>query len=127
MQVACNPRDNRWRIGSRNSGKLQKEGVEQAKGRGHTKNPTCKKKARKDVKGKLPSKRDNQDPKSWYEALELQPPKVQTRGPSTPLSFNQYIQVEPGKPGAEVSKGKKSISQIKNLPIECAQGDQPLR
>ena len=37
-----------------------------------------------------------------------------------------YIQVEPGKPGAEVSK-KKTISQRKNLPIECAQGDQPLR
>ena len=37
-----------------------------------------------------------------------------------------YIQVEPGKPGAEVSK-KKNISQRKNLPIECAQGDQPLR
>ena len=36
------------------------------------------------------------------------------------------IQVEPGKPGAEVSK-KKTISQRKNLPIECAQGDQPLR
>ena len=39
---------------------------------------------------------------------------------------NQSIQVEPGKPGAEVSK-KKTISQRKNLPIECAQGDQPLR
>ncbi len=38
----------------------------------------------------------------------------------------QPIQVEPGKPGAEVSK-KKTISQRKNLPIECAQGDQPLR
>ena len=37
-----------------------------------------------------------------------------------------YIQVEPGKPGAEVSK-KKTISQRKNLPIECAQGDQRLR
>ena len=36
------------------------------------------------------------------------------------------VQVEPGKPGAEVSK-KKTISQRKNLPIECAQGDQPLR
>ena len=36
------------------------------------------------------------------------------------------LQVEPGKPGAEVSK-KKTISQRKNLPIECAQGDQPLR
>ena len=36
------------------------------------------------------------------------------------------IQVEPGKPGAEVSK-KKNISQRKNLPIECAQGDQRLR
>ncbi len=36
------------------------------------------------------------------------------------------IQVEPGKPGAEVSK-KKNISQRKYLPIECAQGDQPLR
>ena len=36
------------------------------------------------------------------------------------------IQVEPGKPGAEVSK-KKTISQRKNLPIECAQGDQRLR
>ena len=35
------------------------------------------------------------------------------------------LQVEPGKPGAEVSK-KKAISQRKNLPIECAQGDQPL-
>ena len=37
-----------------------------------------------------------------------------------------YFQVEPGKPGAEVSK-KKTISQRKNLPIECAQGDQRLR
>ena len=36
------------------------------------------------------------------------------------------IQVEPGRPGAEVSK-KNTISQRKNLPIECAQGDQPLR
>ena len=36
------------------------------------------------------------------------------------------IQVEPGKPGAEVSK-KKTISQRKNLPIECAQGDRPAR
>ena len=36
------------------------------------------------------------------------------------------LQVEPGKPGAEVSK-TKNISQRKNLPIECAQGDQPLR
>ena len=36
------------------------------------------------------------------------------------------VQVEPGKPGAEVSM-KKTISQRKNLPIECAQGDQPLR
>ena len=36
------------------------------------------------------------------------------------------IQVEPGKPGAEVSK-KKTIGQRKNLPIECAHGDQPLR
>ena len=37
-----------------------------------------------------------------------------------------YLQVEPAKPGAEVSK-KKTVSQRKNLPIECAQGDQPLR
>ena len=37
-----------------------------------------------------------------------------------------FIQVEPGKPGAEVSK-KKTISQRKNLPIECAQGDRPAR
>ena len=37
-----------------------------------------------------------------------------------------HLQVEPGKPGAEVSK-KKTISQRKNLPIECAQGDQRLR
>ncbi len=36
------------------------------------------------------------------------------------------IQVEPGKPGAEVSK-KKTISQRKNLPIECAQGERPAR
>ena len=36
------------------------------------------------------------------------------------------LQVEPGKPGAEVSK-KKTISQRKNLPIECAQGDRPAR
>ena len=28
-----------------------------------------------------------------------------------------YFQVKPGKPGAEVSKGKKTISQRKNLPI----------
>ena len=38
--------------------------------------------------------------------------------------YNTYTNV--GKPGAEVSK-KKTISQRKNLPIECAQGDQPLR
>ena len=36
------------------------------------------------------------------------------------------IQVELGKPGAEVSK-KKTISQRKKLPIERAQGDQRLR
>ena len=42
------------------------------------------------------------------------------------LGRNKNLQVEPGKPGAEVSK-KKTISQRKNLPIECAQGDQPLR
>ena len=35
------------------------------------------------------------------------------------------MQVEPGKPGAEVSKKKNFKS--KNLPIECAQGDKPLR
>ena len=37
------------------------------------------------------------------------------------------VQVEPGKPGVEVSKGKKAISQSKNLLIDCAQGDQPVR
>ena len=37
------------------------------------------------------------------------------------------IQVDPGKPGSEVSKGEKTTSQRKNLPIECAQGDQPVR
>ena len=42
------------------------------------------------------------------------------------IKLNYIIQVEPGKPGAEVSK-KKTISQRKNLPIECAQGDQPQR
>ena len=42
------------------------------------------------------------------------------------LAKNHIFQVEPGKPGAEVSK-KKTISQRKNSPIECAQGDQPLR
>ena len=40
--------------------------------------------------------------------------------------YNIMLQVEPGEPGAEVSKGKK-ISQRKNLPVECAQGDQPVR
>ena len=39
---------------------------------------------------------------------------------------NKPLQVEPGKPGAEVSKNK-TISQRKNLPIECAQGDRPAR
>ena len=48
-----------------------------------------------------------------------------SRGPSNP-SKKMAIQVEPGKPGAEVSK-KKTISQRKNLPIEFAQGDQPRR
>ena len=43
-----------------------------------------------------------------------------------PPSQATCLQVEPGKPGAEVSK-KKTISQRKYLPIECAQGDQPLR
>ena len=42
------------------------------------------------------------------------------------LAILLKIQVEPGKPGAEVLK-KKTISQRKYLPIECAQGDQPLR
>ena len=37
------------------------------------------------------------------------------------------IQVDPGKPGSEVSKGEETTSQRKNLPIECAQGDQPVR
>ena len=37
-----------------------------------------------------------------------------------------YIQVEPGKPGAEVSKGKNIIRQRKNVPIECAHGAQPI-
>ena len=37
------------------------------------------------------------------------------------------IQVEPGKPRAEVSKREKTISQRKNLPIECGQGDQSVR
>ena len=37
-----------------------------------------------------------------------------------PYIYIHDIQVEPGKPGAEVSKGK-------NLPIKCAQCDQPLR
>ena len=36
----------------------------------------------------------------------------------------RLIQVEPGKPWAEVSKGKKPISQTKNLPIDCPQRDQ---
>ena len=36
------------------------------------------------------------------------------------------IQVEQGKPGVEVSKGKKR-SQKNNLLIECAQGDQLVR
>ena len=32
--------------------------------------------------------------------------------------MNHIIQVEPGKPGAEVSKGKRTISQRKTLPLE---------
>ena len=36
-----------------------------------------------------------------------------------------YVQVEPGKPGAEVSRGETTINQKKTLPIECAQRDQP--
>ena len=32
--------------------------------------------------------------------------------------MNYIIQVEPGKPGAEVSKGKRTISQRKTLPLE---------
>ena len=44
-----------------------------------------------------------------------------------PIQYS--LQVEPGKPGAEVSKKKnnKSKKEFANLPIECAQGDQPLR
>ena len=38
----------------------------------------------------------------------------------------KYYQYCPDKPGAEVSK-KKTISQRKNLPIECAEGDRPAR
>ena len=43
------------------------------------------------------------------------------------LSSESKIQVEPGKPGAEVSKGKQAIRQRKNLPIECEQHDRPAR
>ena len=45
--------------------------------------------------------------------------------PLSPLLL--YLQVEPGKPGAEVPTRKKAIRQRKKLPIECAQGDQPVR
>ena len=40
----------------------------------------------------------------------------------------QHIQVDPGKPGAEVSKkGKNYTPKKENVPIECAYGDQPMR
>ena len=41
-------------------------------------------------------------------------------------NYIQYLQVDPGKLGAEVSEGK-TINQRKTLPMECAQGDQPVR
>ena len=42
------------------------------------------------------------------------------------MFYMKVVQVEPGKPWAKVSQTKKSISQRKNLPIECVQGDQPV-
>lgn len=51
-----------------------------------------------------------------------------SRSRSTMVSLkNQLIQVEPGKPGVEVSNGKKTMSQRKTLPVERAQGDQPVQ
>lgn len=41
--------------------------------------------------------------------------------------FDCYFQSEPGKPGAEVSKAKKTINQKEKLPIKCARCDQPVR
>ena len=40
------------------------------------------------------------------------------------IEYKQLIQVVRGRAGAQVSEGK-IINQRKNLPIECAQGDQP--
>ena len=40
----------------------------------------------------------------------------------------EHIQVKPGKPGGRsFKKEKETIQRRKNLPIECAQSDQPVR
>ena len=43
------------------------------------------------------------------------------------IYFIRYIPVVPGQAGGGSFKEKKPISQRKNLPIECAQGDRPAR
>ena len=40
---------------------------------------------------------------------------------------SSFIQIVPGRAGGGSFRGKKTINQRKNLPIECAQGDQPVR
>ena len=41
--------------------------------------------------------------------------------------WSQYSKQFPGEPGAEVFRRKRTIKQRKKLPIECAQGDEPVR
>ena len=58
---------------------------------------------------------------TFADARKMSQPQIV---PETQI--NRKTSIEPGKPGAEVSK-KTTISQRKILPIECAHGDQPLR
>ena len=68
---------------------------------------------------------------SWYELMSFCCSDWRQLEASSGESTTRdavRIQVEPGKPGAEVSKRTTtSQSQRKNLPIECAQGDRPAR
>ena len=63
--------------------------------------------------------------------FQLRPPKAALETMRDVELFDLFrsynLQVEPGKPGAEVSKGKTITRQRKNVPIECAHGDQPMR
>ena len=43
------------------------------------------------------------------------------------IYITKMIQVVPGRAGDGSFGGKRATNQRKNLPIECAQGDQPVR